>query len=62
MMQVWEDYFKELVFQRENSELALPSAVEGEVELEEIGDAEVERAIEKTKRGRATGIDGQGDC
>ena len=41
----------------ENSELELPSAVEGQGKLDEIGDAEVERAIKKTKRGRATGID-----
>ena len=45
------------LFQRETSKLELPSAVEGEVKLEEIGDAEVERAMKKMKRGRATGID-----
>ena len=30
-LQVWEDYFKELLNQRENSEHELPSSVEGEV-------------------------------
>ena len=43
MLQVWEDYFKELISQRENTKLELPRAVEGEVKLEEIGVAEVER-------------------
>ena len=57
VLKVWEEYFKELLNQRENSELELPSAVEGSVKLEEIGDAEVERAMKKVKRGRATGID-----
>ena len=57
MLQVWEDYFKELPNERENSELELPSSVEGKVKLGEIGDAEVERAMKKMKRGRATGID-----
>ena len=57
VLQVWEEYFKELLNQRENNELELPSAAEGQVKLEEIGDAEVERAMKKMKRGRATGID-----
>ena len=42
--------------QRENSELELPSAV-GQVKLEEIGDAEVEGAVKKIKRGHATDIE-----
>ena len=33
------------------------SAVQGDVKLEEIRDEEVERAMNKMKRGRATGID-----
>ena len=37
-------------FQRENSELELPSAAEGQMKLGEIGDAEVERAIKKMKK------------
>ena len=57
VLKVWEEYFKELLNQRENSELELPSAVEGQVKLEEIGDAEVERAMKKMNRGRATGVD-----
>ena len=57
VLQVWEDYFKELLNQREHSELELLSAVEGEVKLEEIKNAEVERAMKKMKRGRVTGID-----
>ena len=57
MLHIWEDYFKELLSQRKKSELELPSAVEGEVKLEDIGVAEVERAMKKMKRGRATGID-----
>ena len=55
-LQVWEDYFKELLNESKNSELELPSAVEGEVKLE-IRDAEVERKMKKTKKGRVTGID-----
>ena len=35
-LQIWEDYFKETLSQREYSELELPSPVEGEVKLEEI--------------------------
>ena len=38
------------------NETELPSAVEGQVKLDEIGVAEVERVM-KMKRGRATGID-----
>ena len=38
VLHVWQEYFKELLNQRENSELELPSAVEGELKLEEIGD------------------------
>ena len=45
VLKVWEEYFKELLNQRENSEQELPSTVEGQVKLEEIGDAEVERAM-----------------
>ena len=56
-LKVWKEYFKELLNQRENIELELPSAVEGQVKLGEIGDADVERAMKKIKRGRATGID-----
>ncbi|KAI0235525.1 SID1 transmembrane family member 2 [Lamellibrachia satsuma] len=52
VLQVWEYYFKELLNQKENSELELPSVVEGEVKLEEIRDAQVERAMKKTKRER----------
>ena len=52
-LKVWEEYFKELLNQRENNKLELQSAVK----LEVIGDAEVERAMKKMKRGRATGID-----
>ena len=37
----------ELQNQRENSELELQSSVEGEVKLEEIGDAEVESSEEE---------------
>ena len=48
VLKVWEEYFKELLNQ---SELELSCAVEGQVKLEEIGDAEVERAIKKMKRG-----------
>ena len=51
VLKVWEEYFKELLNQSENSELELPSAVEGQVKLEEIVDAEVERAMKKMKRG-----------
>ena len=36
VLQVWEDYFKELLSQRENSELELPSSVEGKLKLEEM--------------------------
>ena len=50
-LQVLEEYFKVLLNHRENSELELPSAVEGQVKLDEIGDAEVERAMKKMKRG-----------
>ena len=57
VLKIWEEYFKELLNQRENSELELPSAVEEQVKLEEIGDVEVERATKKKKRGRVTGID-----
>ena len=57
VLKVWEEDFKELLNQRENSELEQPSAVEGQMKLEEIGDAEIERATKKMKRGRATGID-----
>ena len=39
------------------NETELPSAVEGQVKLDEIGVAEVERVMMKMKRGRATGID-----
>ena len=42
MLQVWKDYFKELLNQRDTSELELSSAVEGEVKLEEIRDVEVD--------------------
>ena len=41
MLQVRQYCFKEN--QRKNSELKLPSAVEGELKLEETRDAEVER-------------------
>ena len=44
MLQVWEQYFKELLNLRETSELVLPSSVEGHVKLGEIGDADLERA------------------
>ena len=59
VLKVWKEYFKELLNQRENSELELPGAVEGQVKLGEIWDAEVERerAMKKVKRCRATGID-----
>ena len=57
MLHVWEGYFKELLSQRESSELLLPKEVEGEVKLDAIGDAEVERALKKTKRGGVTGTD-----
>ena len=45
VLHIWEDYFKELLNQRENSELELPSAVEREREQ-----------LKKIKRGRSTGI------
>ena len=57
VLKIWQEYFKKLLNQRENSELELPSAVEGQGKLEEIGDAEVERVTKKTKRGQATGTD-----
>ena len=50
VLQVWEEYFEELLNQREKSELELPSAVEGQVKLEEIGDAEVESNEEDEER------------
>ena len=56
-LQIWEDYFKELLNQRKNSQLELPSAEEGKVNLEEIVDLQVDRATKTMKRGRATGID-----
>ena len=42
---------------REDSELELLSAGEVVVELQKIGDAEVERPVNKMKKDRATGID-----
>ena len=36
-MEVLDDYFKEPLNQRKNSELELPSSVEREMKLEEIG-------------------------
>ena len=50
--QVWE----ELLNKRENGELEQPGSVEGQVKREEIGNAEVKRAMTKVKRDRATGV------
>ena len=57
MLYIYEDYFKELLTIMENSEQELPNVLEGEVKLNEIVDAEVDRTMKKTKSGRATGID-----
>jgi len=43
MLQVWEEYFNTLMNQWEKREIDLPSAVEGELRMEEIGDGEIER-------------------
>ena len=53
MLYIHDDYFEELLSQKEHSEQELPNVLEGEVKLDEIWDADVERAMEKMKSGRA---------
>ena len=58
MLKVWESYFKELLNQEgNNSDLELPSYVQGKVELTDIKDTEMETGMKGMKKGRAPGID-----
>ena len=42
MLQVWEDFFKELLNQMENNKLELPSSAEGELKLVD-GEREIKK-------------------
>ena len=58
VLKVWESYFKELLNQeRNNNDLELPSYVEGEMELTDITDTEMQTGMKGMKKGRAPGID-----
>ena len=46
-------WWKNICIQRQSSELELPSAAERIVKIDEIGDAEVDRAMKKNESGDA---------
>ena len=58
VLRIWAANFKELLNGKGTAScLELPSSVRREVEVEEIGQEEVETAIHKMKKGKATGAD-----
>ena len=57
VLHVWETYFKELLNKTEDSELELPSSVREKTEVVEITDTEMMAAMQKMKKGKATGLD-----
>ena len=55
---IWAENFKELLNGNGAAScLELPSSVRREVEVEEIGQEEVQTAMHKMKKGKATGAD-----
>ena len=57
VLRVWEEYFKDLLNQGAGCELELPSAVLGQVEIQNISSVELKAALSKMKRGKAVGVD-----
>ena len=58
VLRIWAAYYKELLNGKVASScIELPSSVRREVEVEEIGQEEVESAMHKKKKGKATGAD-----
>ena len=58
VLKVWESYFKEPLNQEgNNNDLKLPSYVEGEMELSDIMDTEMQTGMKGMKKGRTPGID-----
>ena len=58
MLRIWAANFKELLNGKGAAScLELPSSVKREVEVEEIRQKEVETAMHKMKKGKATGAD-----
>lgn len=56
VLQVWGEYFKTLLDQKEERDLDLPSAVGEELKVQEIRFNEVEREMKKVKKVRAAGV------
>ena len=58
VLKVWESYSKEILNQEgNNNDLELPSYIEGEVEVTDIADTEMQTGMKRMKKGRAPGID-----
>ena len=58
MLGIWASNVKELLNgERAASSIELPSSVRREVEVDEIGREEVDTAMIKMKKGKATGAD-----
>ena len=58
VLRIWAAYYKELLNGTGAAScLELPSSVRREVEVEEIGEEEVETAMHKMKKCKATGAD-----
>ena len=58
VLRIWAENFKELLNEKGVAScLELPSSVRREVEVEEIRQEEVETAMHKMKKGKATGAD-----
>ena len=57
VLRIWESYFRELLNQGGGTDLELPSAVRGKIEVVKISEMEVEGALGKMKRDKAAGWD-----